>query len=442
MKIVCESCNAKYSIADAKVAGRTLKIRCKHCAAAIVVRGAAPAASADKEAIWHVIVAGQEQGPMSEKRIGELIASGAIGWDAYVWREGYDDWKQAQDVDELLGGLATDAGPNPFASESPPAQSELTGTRNESSVLFSLSNLKGLATSVPSKKSVEEPKPARTAAPRDGSGLIDIRALAAVSGAPSSPAPKSEVKVDELLSIGSIGIATSLGAPVLVPEKKAETSKKTAIAVGSSIFAILAAAAAVIVVVATQPSAPIAVNEPLVATHPVPTTPQRVEPPTTPQETALVRTEPTTEPIASTPLTKLRTPRRPRVETETAPERTTPEPRNNTVESVLSEVLEPRTRTERPEPVADNAPPTPTRNDVVGAMNSVAGAVRACGEDGSHGLAPVSVVFGNDGRVANASVTSATLPPDVKSCVARAVRDARVPRFAQSSFRVNYPFRI
>src|ERR1700759_5494720 len=39
MKIVCGSCQAKYSIADEKVAGKVFKIRCKRCGEVIVVRG-------------------------------------------------------------------------------------------------------------------------------------------------------------------------------------------------------------------------------------------------------------------------------------------------------------------------------------------------------------------------------------------------------------------
>ena len=39
MKIVCGSCQAKYSIADEKVAGKVFKIRCKRCSEVIVVRG-------------------------------------------------------------------------------------------------------------------------------------------------------------------------------------------------------------------------------------------------------------------------------------------------------------------------------------------------------------------------------------------------------------------
>ena len=69
MKIVCESCGAKYSIADDRVAGKVFKIRCKRCSEVIVVRGdqdagggaaaAAPAVD-DQNAIWNVVVDGEQ----------------------------------------------------------------------------------------------------------------------------------------------------------------------------------------------------------------------------------------------------------------------------------------------------------------------------------------------------------------------------------------------
>ena len=39
MKIICENCGAKYSIADEKVKGKVFKIRCKKCQESIVIRG-------------------------------------------------------------------------------------------------------------------------------------------------------------------------------------------------------------------------------------------------------------------------------------------------------------------------------------------------------------------------------------------------------------------
>ena len=39
MKIVCDNCATKYSIADEKVRGKVFKIRCKKCSHIIVVKG-------------------------------------------------------------------------------------------------------------------------------------------------------------------------------------------------------------------------------------------------------------------------------------------------------------------------------------------------------------------------------------------------------------------
>ena len=39
MKIVCDKCATKYSIADEKVRGKVFKIRCKKCSHVIVVKG-------------------------------------------------------------------------------------------------------------------------------------------------------------------------------------------------------------------------------------------------------------------------------------------------------------------------------------------------------------------------------------------------------------------
>src|SRR5580693_608771 len=51
MKIVCDSCGTKYSIADEKVRGKVFKIRCKKCSHIIVVRGLTPADHDDVAAL-------------------------------------------------------------------------------------------------------------------------------------------------------------------------------------------------------------------------------------------------------------------------------------------------------------------------------------------------------------------------------------------------------
>ncbi|QQR91995.1 MAG: zinc-ribbon domain-containing protein [Myxococcales bacterium] len=105
MKITCEACGAKYSIADEKVAGKAFKIQCKKCNASIVIHNEQQGVSETDDSsteLWHVVVDGEQQGPLSAQRVGQLIAGGDIDWDGYVWREGFDDWKVARDVQELV----------------------------------------------------------------------------------------------------------------------------------------------------------------------------------------------------------------------------------------------------------------------------------------------------------------------------------------------------
>ena len=63
MKIVCEACQAKYSIADDKVRGKVFKIRCKKCSHVIVVRGAGEGASWRQRRIRQLALLGARPGP-------------------------------------------------------------------------------------------------------------------------------------------------------------------------------------------------------------------------------------------------------------------------------------------------------------------------------------------------------------------------------------------
>lgn len=119
MRILCDNCSAKYSIADEKVMGKVFKIRCKKCSHVILVRGdgasgpgeaasAAPSSSAG--GVWYVVRAGQQDGPYTESDIQGLLSSGEIQGDTYTWREGFADWIPLTSVDELrhlVGGGAS-----------------------------------------------------------------------------------------------------------------------------------------------------------------------------------------------------------------------------------------------------------------------------------------------------------------------------------------------
>ncbi|HEX7599649.1 MAG TPA: GYF domain-containing protein, partial [Polyangia bacterium] len=270
MKIVCDACQAKYSIADEKVQGKAFKIRCKKCGHIIVVKseraaGAAAepkAAPAEDQGTWYIVVEGEQVGPLAEPDIAGRVARGEITGDTLVWKDGLPDWVKLNTVPELSAAANAQPTPPPaqpvehapsrresarmraqgsameaakasepaediflkpaaaasgsgdlFGSPSialapaaaePPAsastpfsfggaavapvaepvakspgngagQSPLTGQRNENSVLFSLSNLEALA--VPSSSGGGRAPSSTTST--EGSGLIDIRAMAA-----------------------------------------------------------------------------------------------------------------------------------------------------------------------------------------------------------------------------------------------------------------------
>ena len=118
MKIVCDACAAKYSIADDKVKGKVFKIRCKKCSNIIVVRGTAGAAdepaagpydqketrvydyggydgaapAGADEGVWHIVVDQEQVGPLTVAEVQARFAAGEIDSESYIWREGFSDW--------------------------------------------------------------------------------------------------------------------------------------------------------------------------------------------------------------------------------------------------------------------------------------------------------------------------------------------------------------
>jgi predicted Zn finger-like uncharacterized protein len=125
MKIACETCGAKYTIADDKVRGRKVKIRCKSCGTPIVVdgqHGGGPSISdveadaalepAEAPMIWSVNLSDTDSRTMSVEEIIQGYASGLVTADAFVWKDGMADWVPVleSELAPLLGGSAEFAG--------------------------------------------------------------------------------------------------------------------------------------------------------------------------------------------------------------------------------------------------------------------------------------------------------------------------------------------
>lgn len=136
MKLICESCQTRYSISDEKVRGKNkvFKIKCRSCGETIVVKGTdtdalaaagdaddddapttiAPApAGMDDDAEgaddgWYVVVAGEQVGPLTKGAVLQHLAEGEIDDSSFVWRQGFDDWKKLSDV-EAFRHLAASA---------------------------------------------------------------------------------------------------------------------------------------------------------------------------------------------------------------------------------------------------------------------------------------------------------------------------------------------
>ena len=146
MKITCNACGSNYAIADEKVSGRLVKVRCKSCGAAIVVdarvqapaAGAAapsqaapasqgPAAPAVTDAAadtWSVNLSESDSRTMT---VPEIVAAHGLGQlgDAYVWKDGMDDWAPLMSVPELAAAIeaAPRAPAAPATSAAAPARS-------------------------------------------------------------------------------------------------------------------------------------------------------------------------------------------------------------------------------------------------------------------------------------------------------------------------------
>jgi predicted Zn finger-like uncharacterized protein len=148
VNVTCENCQKRYTIADDKVRGKAVKIRCRHCQNVITVGAenaeAAPAAASkpappvaapppptrdpwdeeptraapmmDLGAVWFAMVKGKQVGPLDVKGLDAKVRGGDISLRTYLWKQGMAEWKRASDIPELsrlLGGGVGAVSPPP-----------------------------------------------------------------------------------------------------------------------------------------------------------------------------------------------------------------------------------------------------------------------------------------------------------------------------------------
>ena len=313
MKVQCEQCGAAYSVADEKVAGRKLRQRCRKCGEPIIIDGSAldgapqeesfaVSVPADSEAVWHIAVADTTQGPYTLQELAQYYADGHIVLDTLVCRDGWNDWKQAGEVPELVSASRDNAHPAPVprssrgpmvpqhivqAFEQPvamgsdpfgdapisPSSPRVTmeematpGMQRDGTVQFSMDEIRALSSvSMPSVAPMSSTLPGH--ATHDDSGLIDMRALAAaeaeaIAAAAQAPQhgngyrPFSPSQVSPLQAVSPLAFAAHAR-----PATGLDT--RTKVMAGLAAFGlVLSAVVAVIALQRTAAPAPIALAAP------------------------------------------------------------------------------------------------------------------------------------------------------------------------------------
>lgn len=586
MKITCDNCGAKYSIADEKVQGKVFKIRCKKCSNIIVVRGTNDAddiaasdagGGGDADDGWHVVIGREQTGPMGAAEIRERFAAGEINADSYIWREGFADWQRlaavpafsdlggappaAESAPAIAGAAAagqpdlfagadadaggeetnrtdagslfgTDAGgggqdlfagqggePAPeadagggglFTSSPADAPAEggggdlfggvdvpsdpsvpvsddahMTGQRGENSVLFSLANLQALAMGGKSTVADAGPAAPTAAAPAagmasgGGSGLIDIRAMAASTGASTASSHDAE-----LPALG--GFASPIAAaPVLLPTASEERPKwvlPAVIGMGS----LLVVTVVVLFVVlmggddkqpptkvaqnTTTPKTGAAGEDPATKDKPATATEKAADPTAsaTGGDTKKGATAAETKPGEASPKKATRSTKRRRSSRRgkrsarttspsptrsatptAAPKRKKRSGKRDELDDLIDGAITGKKK-RRTAPArrasssgsSSNLPDRLERSQIQAGMRKVKGRVKGCYDRFKvPGLAMVRVTISGSGKVSSARVSGLFAGTPTGSCVASAVKSARFARCKKST-TITYPFSL
>ncbi|HEX4461114.1 MAG TPA: zinc-ribbon domain-containing protein, partial [Polyangia bacterium] len=142
MKISCQSCQAKYTIADEKVLGKIVKIRCKKCGATIVINGneqestqaydtgaaqqPVDYASQQGGEPWTVNVSDGDQRSMTLPELLAAYQAGTVNDETYCWKDGMADWLPLREIPEISGAMGGGAPPAAAGYDAPPPDDQPT----------------------------------------------------------------------------------------------------------------------------------------------------------------------------------------------------------------------------------------------------------------------------------------------------------------------------
>jgi predicted Zn finger-like uncharacterized protein len=328
MNIQCQQCGTSYAVADEKVRGRLMKVRCKSCSEVIRVDGtilgtadgsSAPPASSKAPmskppslvsrpgvdgAVWHIAVGDGTQGPYTLDELREYYAQGSVMLDTLVFRDGFEEWMPAGEVPELAapsqaqshtqaGALAfaggVSMGSDPFGERRPEKSPRVSASEmldenvsREHTVQFSVDQIRALSSaSQPMQAAPVVSMPRSNTIPGtsgyasgDGSGLIDVRKLAEMHAAMTAQeSPRAEIETSSLIPSHSSYAHTLAPLSLPLPPSAVPNGgidSKTKLIAGLAAFGmVLAAAVGVLALTRPAPQTELAsaAAQPLAAEH-------------------------------------------------------------------------------------------------------------------------------------------------------------------------------
>jgi len=115
----CENCHKRYSIADDRVSGAKVKIRCRSCGHVTRSQPVAsePRRGASSGGGWFAVLDGKEVGPLSEEKLRGHFASQRANQDTLLWRRGMPQWKRVRELPSLTGLVPAQSTPPKLRAE-------------------------------------------------------------------------------------------------------------------------------------------------------------------------------------------------------------------------------------------------------------------------------------------------------------------------------------
>lgn len=517
MKVECQQCGSAFAVADAKVAGRSLKLRCKKCGGAIPVDGTSLAVGTapisqqtptlvpsgmteetidQAEPVWHIAVDDSTQGPYTLEELARYFAEGSVEASTMVFCDGWHDWRPAGEVAQLqqlarqlaspprsvrppvparsasalqVGAsrsLQPTMGRDPFADSgevSPRVNAEdmhLPAKTHEGTVQFSIDQIRALSSVSAPSMPPAAPIAALGYASGDGSGLIDMRTIAAAEPAFSAFTP---ITANDLTPLSSTMAPLSLP----VARRHDGLDGRTKIFAGLAAFGF-AVAGAVAVLALTRAPQPAAMAAPMVTTAAIvaPQAPEPVAQPDAvaepaPAEPTLAAQDEAVQSERSSGSRRKGSRRSSAKRTSGSTASSEAKSSGNSIDDVLAsadkapvkksggasidDLLDGALSGKRSEPKPQAAPEkesslpmAPARDQMLSSLGKAKAKAAKC--KGSGVATAAITIAGKSGRVSNVSVSG--VDGSSKSCVEKAVRSTSFPKFQKESFEVKFPFKL